>query len=414
MSDPQRSERVVESDGITVEKSFATDEFPVPAVTFRIESSRSEPVRVRLTDTIPEDFPMERVGFHPEFGSEHWTAYSDHRVEFERQLDPGATVRTVFGIRGDEIDPDAFLSPPTVEHVPEGETIEDVLGADGSNVVREVVAGDRDSLSGMDDDAEPTDAEPTDARRTEAKAQSAADGETAETRPTPRSTDGETTPAVTVADPDPEADADADENAGTDAATVPSEAGSVPVASVLASEIRSGDVPEADLELLREELDLGTPRSVDVRISRLQSRMEDLAAYADALEEFIDEEGTATEALEETRERTEAVADALADAESRLEAAADERRTVRENVETVESTLDDALAELEILEDRVADVEAVESDVERLDATVSDLESTVGAVDDDVASLESEIDRIDEELAELEAFRDRLSDAFGT
>ncbi|SEH43916.1 hypothetical protein SAMN05192561_1011094 [Halopenitus malekzadehii] len=481
MSDPQRSERVVEADGITVEKSFATDEFPVPAVTFRIESARSEPVRVRLTDTIPDDFPMERVGFHPDFESEHWTAYSDHRVEFDRLLEPGATVRTVFGIRGDGIDPDAFLTPPTVDHVPEGESIEDVLGADGNDPVREVVAGDRDSLPGMEDEERSAVNGHTDAdvaadtgAAADADAADAADGE--DEAPSPNSMDADTSPAVTAAtsvtvddrnagegaDGDTEADADTavdvdaatDDDGADDRETIDDDsdeaagepgAVDVSVASALAAEIRSGDVPEADLETLREELDLGTPRSVDVRISRLQSRIEDLAAYADALEEFIDEEGTATEVLESTREQVEDVATALDAAEARIDEAADARRSVREDLNAVEGTLDDALDDVADLEDRVADVESIEPAVADLETTVTDLEATVEDVDGtvavldeemgdvrsdiadldtrvhdledvdgDVETLESEIDRIDDELAELEAFRDRLSDAFGT
>jgi len=50
-------------------------------------------------------------------------------------------------------------------------------------------------------------------------------------------------------------------------ATAPDEG----LAAALAAEIRAGGVDDADLETLRSELDVGVPRSVDVRIARLQS-----------------------------------------------------------------------------------------------------------------------------------------------
>ena len=56
----------VSDDGdVRVETSFARDEFPVPAIKFRLVSGSDDPVHVRLVDRTPEDFPMEGVGFHP-------------------------------------------------------------------------------------------------------------------------------------------------------------------------------------------------------------------------------------------------------------------------------------------------------------------------------------------------------------
>jgi len=120
-------------------------------VTYTLSSTREEPVRVRIVDRIPESFPMDRIGFHPEYESENWTAYKDNRVEFERVIDPDETVETVFGIRDDDPDVDGFLGTPVIEHVPAGEEIEDVLGAGDTDAVREVLSGDRATLPGMAD-----------------------------------------------------------------------------------------------------------------------------------------------------------------------------------------------------------------------------------------------------------------------
>ena len=61
----------VDEDGIRVEKSFTDDAFPVPAVMYELSSTREDPVRVRIVDRIPESFPMDRIGFHPEYESDN-------------------------------------------------------------------------------------------------------------------------------------------------------------------------------------------------------------------------------------------------------------------------------------------------------------------------------------------------------
>src|SRR6056297_459857 len=153
----------VSKDGITVEKTVTAEEFPVPAVVFLLASNKPEPTHVRLTDQIPESFPMERVGFHPEFESDQWTAYKDHRVEFECGLDPGEEVKTVYGIRTDDTgDLSSFLIEPTLKELSakeqeEAADIEGVLGPDNSQLVRDVLSGNRSSLPGVDGEDGPQD-----------------------------------------------------------------------------------------------------------------------------------------------------------------------------------------------------------------------------------------------------------------
>ncbi|MFB6244421.1 MAG: AAA family ATPase, partial [Halobaculum sp.] len=164
MSQGSDSDEPVEvtHDGLVVTKRFDAEEFPVPAIAFTISSRRSEPVEVRLVDRIPDDFPMDRVGFHPEYEAEHWTAYQDQRVEFRRRLGPDEEVQTVYGIRTDSLDDiGRFLDEPTVEEIAEeadlAGDVADVIGDDSSQVVRDVLSGDRDAVPGADD--EPTPAE---------------------------------------------------------------------------------------------------------------------------------------------------------------------------------------------------------------------------------------------------------------
>ncbi len=480
------SDTTVEEDGIRVEKTFADDEFPVPAVRYDLSSSREEAARVRIVDAIPETFPMDRVGFHPEYESDKWTAYKDHRVEFERVVDPGERVETIFGIRADDPDLDGFMATPTIEHVPVGEEIEDVLGTGGADAVREVLSGDRDTLPGMEEPAETREDES--AGVGEEDATDPGDPTPVEANPSPRSTDGETTAAVTRRPDRDEIEDDAAENAAevaesedlesevaeSDTETYVDSDATVPrdgsVSAALAAEIRDGTVADDDLEVLRSELDLELPRSVDVRISRLQSSVADIEAYADALAEFIDDEGTAREVLDGLQARVDDVDADLSGIEDRLEAADQERSdlsdefasldesvtAVDDRVDTVEETVSSLESGVEGIEDDVTEldrtVDDISDDVQTLcecfddvDAAVSRTDERVGDVEDrldrfdtefddvwedlaevderltgvedrlgsDVANVEAEIAAIHDQLEELEAFRKRLNEAFG-
>lgn len=477
----------VEEDGIRVEKSFTDDAFPVPAVTFDLSSRRDDAVRVRIVDRIPEEFPMDRVGFHPDFESANWTAYKDHRVEFERVLEPGESVETVFGIRDDDPDLDGFLGTPVIEHVPVGEEIGDVLGAGETDAVREVLSGDRDTLPGMEDeppDEEPSEDEPTkgglnaDGSEAEAEVAESDDGDEPDaTGPEPRTVaDGTTaavTPRETTEDKGTDADVDETEEDGveddagdaddgpetpsepeTEGITASTAAGGV--AAALAEEIRSGAVDDEDMELLRSELDLGVPRSVDVRINRLQSSVSDIEAYADALAEFIDGEGTAREVLDGLDARVDEAEATIDSLDTRLtagerahgeladdvesvaddvESVDDDVTAVREevngledalddfddDVETLYEEVDDAAAGVERADDRIDDVEDrfgrfeeefddLWDDLTEVDSRLTDIEARLG---DDLEDVEAELDAIEDHLEELDAFRQRLNEAFG-
>lgn len=108
---------VVSRDGVTVEKSFGSDDFPIPTITFVIRSERTEPVDVRFVDPVPDDVALEGVGFHPRFGSEHWSIEGED-IAFERSMDPEEEFTTVYGLRGkDVVEPDRLMSEPLIERV---------------------------------------------------------------------------------------------------------------------------------------------------------------------------------------------------------------------------------------------------------------------------------------------------------
>ncbi|SFR71257.1 hypothetical protein SAMN04487947_3815 [Halogeometricum rufum] len=583
----------VSNGDVQVEKSFVADEFPVPAIKFRITSDSEESAHVRIVDQIPDDFPMEGVGFHPDFESDNWAAYKDHRVEYERTLEPNESVETVYGVRLDKVsEADSFLTEPVLERPPvpkeddehDDDGVEDILGEDRSQLVRDALQGngnlgdpeadaaaaedaagavlEAEADTGSDPLADPLDEAQADADDVPVEAvdetgpeevqaavedgASAADIEAAfdgadDEGAGPRDLSAETTPAITrsgeteaeAADAAVEADAaavaetvpdaadvadgadaaeadegepaDADEGVAADAESVdPDETGadaddyvdigdsvadaddadasaaaaaSGSVAAALAAELRAGDVPEEDVEVLRTELDFGLPRSADVRIRRLQAKMDDLQAYSDALAEFIDEEGTGQELVDGLRREVEALdeeldtfGDDLAAVEAGLDDAESDRADIRDDVSTLEGDLaaldervEDTAQQLSDVDDRASEavagveelnstlddrVEAVNEDIEELSEDLSQTASAAAGLDeelgevrediadldgeivstreslaDDVAAVRSDLDELDEVNARIESleddievlmqFRDRLNDAFG-
>jgi prefoldin subunit 5 len=462
MADPESDPSVsVSTEEVRVGKAFEADRFPVPAIAFQIESLAEDPIRIRLVEHIPESFPMEGVGFHPNYDSDNWTAYRDHRVAYERTIDPGESVLTVYGIRIDDpSEADDFLDEPTIELI-ETDTdpdTGDVLGRETTQVVRDALSGDGDD--GLSDlDSGPLLGDPDDPPATEPDADADADTDAI---PTPRDPaddldaamrDGDTD-VTRVDTPDAAAEAEseaenetevkneadteekaeapesvhssaaaesldprdtpaaADESAGDDdrddaAKTDPASehaadrptVGTDSVAAALAAEIRADRVDDDDLSVLREALDEASPTSVDARIGRLQSEVADLLAYRDALAGFLDENGTAEEALENVTEE-------LNDLTARVESLDDSLSTA----ETDRADLRDEVAAI------TDDVAAVSDRIESLDDSLNELGETVDSLDDrleTVEAFENDIEALRSNIDDLQTFRNRLGDAFG-
>jgi len=189
-----------------------------------------------------------------------------------------------------------------------------------------------------------------------------------------------------------------DGGAGTEADT-PSAATDQPeggVARVLAKELREDRVSDADRELLREELGVGPERterteSTEARIRHLQNEVSDLSAYTDALEAFIDEQGTADQVLDGLDDR-------VADVEDRVQGFEDGLADLRDDLVALETDLR-------------GEVRSVTTDVDDLETTVADLESRVEAADasEAVAAVESDIEDLRDDVDDLAEFRAELT-----
>ena len=410
----------VSSDGVTVEKSFEPDEFPVPAIAFALRSDRETAVSIRLTDSVPEDVAPENIGFHPKYGAEFW-GIEDDRIVFERELTGGEEYTTVYGLRGGSEDREAameFMSEPTIESVqpplsdseeaaPEAgsdETVENALDTaqidaidppEGDTTDRpdqggptDIAVNGDDVVEPEDDDEEPTEPD-ADSGSEDADADTNVDGEETKDH-------GSDTVPVEEDDADPEP-ADPHEPIGSEP-HIDSERDSV--VAGLAAEIRANDADDDDLLELRDALGLDmATASVEARIEHLQSETSDLRAYTDALEEFLDEEGDAQTLIEDAQEGYEETAERVAELEAELE---DTRTELDERFEAIESRLESID---ETIEDRL------ESELDGIRSEIETVERRVETEADARSELESDIESLSAELAEVSEMRDRLTNA---
>ena len=145
-ADPAEVSMVVSRDGVTVEKSFEPDDFPVPAIAFVIRAERDEAVTVRISDEVPEQVAAEDIGFHPKYGAEFWSV-DEGNIVFEREFESGEEYTTVYGLRASQTDDvESYMSEPTLEDV-------DPPLDDAGQVVREVIGDDVDDADDGGDDA---------------------------------------------------------------------------------------------------------------------------------------------------------------------------------------------------------------------------------------------------------------------
>lgn len=103
----------IDMEDVTVTKRYEPTEFAVPTISFEIHSTRKTPAEIRLEDRVPDEFPIEGVGFHPDYDSECWTAHEEGRLVFESRIEPETTLITVYGIRiDDDEEAEAFMDEP--------------------------------------------------------------------------------------------------------------------------------------------------------------------------------------------------------------------------------------------------------------------------------------------------------------
>jgi uncharacterized coiled-coil protein SlyX len=411
MSESQNYEEVtVASNGITVIKTFEADAFPVPAIAFRIKSDRTEPVTVRIVDDVPENVAVEDLGFHPEYGSEYWTI-EDDEITFEREVESEEQYTTVYGIRATGTDDvEQFLTEPDIADVdPPLEDEDGVVGGSGSDVVRDVISGNTDSVPGLSDEeggdededigtldlADPnSEGEDDDEDKAEAEDADESEAEDDEADE-PEAEEAE-------AEDDEADEAEAEE---ADAAKTNGVSGDIEsVAAALATEIREGEVDDDDMEVLQDELEIeasgGTDgAAMDARIEKLQTNVADMEAYIDALEEFLEENGQGADLIED-------VQSGLDDLESKMGEIEDGIEDNADDIASLEGKVNNIKGDMQSLK---GDVKDVDDSIHEMQSTIDDLEGDL----DDIEGVSDTIEDVEDDIVELQEWREQLSNVLG-
>ncbi|MEF8853585.1 MAG: hypothetical protein V5A44_04135 [Haloarculaceae archaeon] len=142
----------------------------------------------------------------------------------------------------------------------------------------------------------------------------------------------------------------------------------------LADEIEAGTVPDAEVERLRTALLDGGSGALTARVEKLQRDVDEVLAYATALEEFLDEHGTGQQLIE----------------------------SVHDDVEEVRGEVGDLRADLE---ETRAELDEARTTADRTATRVDGVED---AVDETLAGVESELDRLDSEVESIQDWRRQL------
>jgi len=366
--------------GVRVRKSLTKNGGDVPTIRYDVTSGRDEPVVAHLIDVLPADIPEEAIGFHPDYGKEHWES-ANGRVEYRRRLEPGETIVTVCGVRlPEEMSEQVLLDEPILRvETP------DMLDSEGSESAESdgPVEPEYGSGAASADTGRPT----SDGGSTRGKAPTRDHATSTET------TYGSTTAGAARENGPSHSPTHGERSSAHGGYQSTPRDGSV--AAALAADIREGRISEADRETLQDALDFGPDLVNDVVVDRLR--------------EVIQQERTNLEAEVETLEKS-------------LYQLSERTTTNEQSIETIKKILkklNSGKADVEALEALRSELEALESeamsetDLEQLRGVLTELKDAkteaerLAEVETDLARLHSAIpneerlDRIEDSLAEL-------------
>jgi len=398
-----QSELTVRRDGVQLRKYYDEEEFQLPSIVYRFDSERSAAVEVRIVETLPDGIGPADVGFHNELGRDSWTL-TENSLVWDGTIEPDGSERAVYALR-----PELEYDIGALTREPDTFTVNATAGVTAQPAQAEAGGFTRSAgPSGDGEDAEPEGDGSTATDRevatweddspaaAESSERAALDGATEGTAPDggEATTDDDGTAATGGDEPDEDASADSDGDAESVSSDVRTDEQSL--VDRLVTELRAGTVSEENRRYLEQEFGSQPSGSVDARLNTLQAEVADLAAYTDALEAFLDENGT-PEQLTET-------------VEVRLDA-------VEADLETVEVTVADHEAELSMLREELrglrdeldsvsVDLSSVADEVEALSADLSDIEGAASTDD-----IEDRIAEVEDELADVCEFTSALEEA---
>lgn len=440
------TQQTVSEGEVTVTKHLDSTRFDTPAVILDITSAADRNTSVTVAEPVPEAFPSKNIGFHPEFGGEHWSV-SEDQIVFNRTIEPEGEYTTVYGLRNvTEEDISKFLDGETVvstgdgigttlEDTTRGNTdggpIEGLLAERDDETVRQMIAGEVDSVVESPDGGREKSIQAENPKETPAPEPQDGDEDTGkDTAPEDVETenvggDAEFENVDGVTDKDAEfEDVDEDtegtekteythletggmeedtESEGVDADTEDGEnAGYVDTESEDTAK-DAGDVTPTDVA--QDAEDIGY---VDVQTEDLGDIGGSEVEYVSVDPETPDSEDIdPDETTDEYGELPNSVAEALAGEIRDGSITEENERILREAFSDSPRTRRDVDVRIKRLQTVVADLAAYIDEFERLiegesDSLLRSFEATLSEVTDRVESLENSVDTMNERLAEVE------------
>lgn len=339
------------TNGVELTKYSDEEGYYLPAIVYEFTSERSETALVRVVESLPDEIDSTDFGFHKRFGRDDWEWEEDQLV-LETEIDGGSEYKAVFAMRNDApyevtelvTPPDEFTVEPAAPTVATSTGRSTFTRSSSSNHSEETestaVSVPMQSETGTDEDREGIP-------------------------------DGKTSIFDDV-DGFPPSDSAEAESDSDDAEQS--------VVEQLITELEENSVGEDRLEYLQQMLlpEADTTQSVDVRIRQLQNDMADFRAYTNAMEQFIDEHGSAE--------------DVVSQFESRLD-----------SFETTLDSVDSSVA------DHDTDIAAIREERGKMESELESITRDLSALEEDVSELSSELDSLNDQFPEFE-IQDRIEE----
>jgi len=346
-------------NGVELTKYYDETKHNLPSVVYSFSSDRSDPVSIRIVEPIADGLEPEHIGFPKDDGRDDWTLRETELV-LECTLGPADEYETVYALRPDQsYDPETIVVEPDVFEISSIDSIADISG-DFTRSASTSTAADNGSDNGS-------------------------------------------TTSVTAVDSDSNAVGLLDD-LWLDSPAKPTPEGeqTADAASLvdrLATELEQGAGSKESRESLKAAL--GTTErssSTDARIRQLQADLSDFRAYKNALQEFIDENGSAQELIEDFEARMESFDDELTSLESDLREQDDAIDAVRHENEQIQSELN-----------------SINSEIQSLTESVDGLRGELSSLDDRVPDHDvgEHLSDIEAQVAELSDFMNNLKSVFG-
>lgn len=432
-------------------------------ISFTLTSQCGSPVAVRISVPMPDEPARQDVGFHPRHEPESW-GLRDGILSFEDTVPADEPLQILLGIVlvGDE-DVTLSLSEPSIELSQAMDSAEDGEDAEKAPIFRSSSMRDV-GQSSVDSDAS-TESATTDSsiQSDSGESTSAAESGSQSGGDIFQSPDAEPAEASDETSPvsginmdklneisneirteqeaedfqtgqEPELDEEDSDDGPSDGFLAPyaknpqdvevsedsepAEKEASPVSdtedilSTLVERLESADPDDDDIETIRKHLVPESQKATAVRLQHVQSRMDDLAAYTEALEDLINEHGTASDFMSKVEENIDDVRSQVTSIQNEFDSAETERNELRERVDGVESSIEELDDDLRGRTENISEeLESMREKMDSRDGKVRNLRESVHDHDDELESLSGRVRSTEDQL---EDHRDALDQRLST